>query len=124
MPKHRIQNKNQKVEELRKEQDNCCFYCCVPFDTPYDRYSKSQGTWTTKWTKPQLDHVQPFVYTQSHPEGGFVLACEICNNIKNDMIINDPYEARLKIINRFKKKLLKGKLRFLDKDLPDDFSIT
>lgn len=111
-----IPNKKEILKKLKDEQDHKCFYCGIPFDTPYDR--KSQGMFVTKWTKPILDHFIPWAYTEEHNEDLFVVSCEICNKVKSGKM---PKEDIIhKVRKGFNKKLKSDKIRFLMKDLPKD----
>jgi len=113
-----IPNKRSIVFDLVKEQKGRCYWCTLPFNTPYD--IKSSDMYVTKWLTPVLDHYIPYSFTQKHEKENFVASCEICNRIKSSsfpIVRGSEDYIRSKIIERFVWRLEKGKIIIFDEDL-------
>lgn len=74
----KINNKAKKIEILRKQQWNKCYYCnCTLIE--WDIYKH--------WT---LDHIEPYCKVWNNTK--YVLACNICNRLKGSLSIEE-YQA-------------------------------
>jgi len=74
----RIQNKQYKIDTLRKQQGWKCYYCNCTF-IDWDVYKR-----------PTLDHIIPYCKVWNKTK--YVLACHKCNKLKWSLSIEE-YEA-------------------------------
>ncbi|QQM45127.1 HNH endonuclease [Streptomyces liliifuscus] len=86
-------------ERIRAAQLGRCLYCELPIGTRVKRSGKAEAL-TAQW-----DHFVPYSYLAQNPEANWVLACQICNRIKNDRIFRTVEEAREVIL---KARISKG----------------
>lgn len=77
---------------LRAAQLGRCLYCELPIGTRVKRDGKTVAL-TAQW-----DHFVPYSYLAQNPEANWVLACQVCNRIKNDRMFKTVEEARAVIL--------------------------
>jgi hypothetical protein len=69
-----------------------CLYCELPIGTRVKRNGKTVAL-TAQW-----DHFVPFSYLAQNPDANWVMACQVCNNIKSDRMFKTVEEARAVIL--------------------------
>ena len=81
--------KDSVIKAMLSLQNNRCFYCGIPFGTPYLHPKQKK----IRLTRLCLDHLVPFKYSQNNKEINFVCSCNICNSIKYDLVFQTVEEA-------------------------------
>lgn len=79
-------------KRIRAAQLGRCLYCELPIGARVKRNGKTVAL-TAHW-----DHFVPFSYLAQNPDANWVLACQVCNNIKNDRMFKTVEEARAVIL--------------------------
>lgn len=79
-------------KRIRAAQLGRCLYCELPIGTRVKRNGKTVAL-TAQW-----DHFVPYSYLAQNPDANWVLACQVCNNIKNDRMFKTVDEARAVIL--------------------------
>lgn len=79
-------------KRIRAAQLGRCLYCELPIGTRVKRGGKVEAL-TAQW-----DHFVPYSYLAQNPEANWVLACQVCNRIKNDRMFKTIEEARAVIL--------------------------
>ena len=69
-----------KQRELAETQENRCFYCKRLIGDFYIYRGK------TRQLKRHWDHLLPYCFARDNQDTNFVLACNICNSIKSDLV--------------------------------------
>ncbi|SES04002.1 HNH endonuclease [Streptomyces qinglanensis] len=84
---------------LIAEHRNRCLYCQIPIGAEILR-ENSFVTLRLNW-----DHFAPYAYIARNPQDNWVLACHVCNNIKQGRIFQTVQEVRNTILP---ERLTKG----------------
>lgn len=79
-------------------QRGCCLYCGKPLDSVVFRKGESVDL------ELQWDHAIPRAIRVIDEEENIVASCQICNNIKNDLVFETVDEAREWIYKRRERK--------------------
>ena len=73
-------------KEIERQNHNCA-YCLLPFGSVV---TMNRGEVIQN---PVADHFVPFAYGGVHTQRNAIAACQICNNIKRDMIFDSVESA-------------------------------
>lgn len=98
-PQKRKTPPKTEKSKILEQQENCCFYCNVTFETIRYRNGKP-FTIKIDW-----DHKLPFSYSQNNTVSNFVAACHVCNRIKSNVVFRTIEEAQVHLAD---KRRLKG----------------
>lgn len=100
-------NAGNTKEKLTVKQNGKCYWCSGPLFGWYI----SRGKLRT--ISVHLDHVIPYSFTLSHYVKQ-VVACNICNQIKNDKMFDSEEACRMYISDEIKKRMKSKRLIFLE----------
>lgn len=85
-------------KRLLQEQDGKCFYCDLPYGTPYLRNEKLH------LVRVAYDHFVPYSYSQANSTENWVASCRLCNSIKSSKVFETKQDAKDFIIYRRSQK--------------------
>src|ERR1035437_3974933 len=94
----RRQPKPTHKKRILDEQGFRCLYCERSFGAVVERNGKSVKL------KINWDHQVPYSLSQNNMNDNFVAACQICNNMKHNHVLQTLDEARVSLTNRWAEK--------------------
>jgi len=82
-------------DRISSEQNGRCAYCGLPIGAIIYRLGRSPVT-----LAEAFDHFVPLVYAQSNSDNNWVMACQVCNQIKSDHLYPSMDAAQLAVQTR------------------------
>ena len=78
----------KQIERAVGRADHRCPYCDLPYGTVVMRRGRGEVVQT-----PTGDHFVPHAWSRQVDEGNLVACCQVCNQLKNDLIFPTVAEA-------------------------------
>jgi hypothetical protein len=112
--------RNERQRNLLAGQEYLCFYCTIPFGSVVSK----RGRFVL--TVVNYDHVLPFALLNANPDGNWVAACQICNQIKGSHVFQSIPEAREHVLEvRTKRRLqVEWLAPFSSEEYPERWAIS
>jgi len=110
-----IKNKKKLLNELMENNKKRCTYCNYVIGEAYRRNGNIY------FTKPHLDHKEPFIYSYNNNKSNIYLSCNLCNLFKSSKIFNSIEEVREHARKRREEKRIEmfNDLSELPKGVPE-----
>lgn len=91
--------------QLIADQDNRCFWCGREFGSWVSRKNKLVAL------KCHIDHVTPYIYSESDRFKNKVASCHICNRWKSSKIFETVTECEIYLQNKWATEIASGKIK-------------